>query len=212
MSNKLKKIGKIIAIISAVLLLGSIILHKQCDKPLQEPTKNEHLIQPEKYTLPVFDVPFLTKKAPVKKRNLPIPKKDVRTTIVVENPIPGARDITIVIDKKGKVYRSKDTPEDVEIKVTTWKPALFGLQSSWGIGIAMDIPPDLSFILSWDTIGIWKLYFGVDLGAKLTEYGLKDAWLGISVKYKILRNNNLFALVGYNWMNKTPYVGVSLRF
>ena len=208
----IKKVAKIVAIISAVLLLGSIVLHKKCDKPLQEPTKNEYLLPSDTYRPPIIKIPFTKDKAPVSKKNLPIPKKDVRTTIVVKNPVPGAKDITIVIDKKGKVYRSKDTPEDVEIKVTTWMPTLFGLQSKWGIGITMDIPPDLSFTLSWDTIRIWKLHLGVDLGVKLEDQGVAGIWLGTSVKYKILKNNNLFVLAGYNWTDKVPYIGVSLRF
>jgi len=213
MSSKLKKIGIIIAIISAALLLGSIVLHKQCDKPVQEITENEYLLQPKVYKAPLIKIPFIkAKRQPVKDKDLPIPKRNVRTTIIVENPVPGARDITLVIDRKGKVYRSKDTPEDARIEVTEWKPALFGLQSKWGIGVTMDIPPDLSFALSWDTIRIWKLHFGVDVGVKFASYGFTDFWVGTSMKYKILKNNNLFALVGYNWTDKAPYIGVSLRF
>lgn len=211
--EKIKKIAKIIAIISAVLLVGSIVLHKKCDKPLQEVAKNAYLLPSGSYQPPLVNIPFLTKgKAPVSKVNLPIPRKDVKTTIIVKNPVPGAKDITIIVDKKGKVYRSKDTPEDARIEVTHWKPALLGLQSKWGIGVAIDIPPDLSFTLSWDIIRIWRLHFGADLGGRLADYGFADFWIGTSVKYKILKNNNLFALAGYNWINKTPYVGVMLRF
>lgn len=210
---KIKKVFKIIAIISAILLLGSVVLYKKCDKPLQEVAKNAYLLPSGSYQPPLVNIPFLTKgKAPVSKMNLPIPKRDVKTTIIVKNPVPGAKDITIIVDKKGKVYRSKDTPKDTKIEVTHWKPALFGLQNEWGIGVIMKIPPDLSFALSWDVIRIWKLHFGMDLGAKITNYGLTDAWIGTSVKYRILPKNNLFALMGYNWTHKTPYVGIMIGF
>jgi len=208
----IKRIFKIIAVISIVLLVGSIALHKYCDKPLRQLTKNDYLLPSETYRPPIVKIPFTKEKAPVSKKNLPIPKKDVKTTIIVKNPKPGAKDITIVLDKGGRVYRSKDTPKDVEIKVTEWKPTLLGLQSKWGVGVAMDIPPDLSFTLSWDTIRIWKLHFGLDLGIKLEDRRSTDIWLGTSVKYKILKNNNLFAFMGYNWVNRIPYLGVSMRF
>lgn len=210
--KKIKKIFIAIAIIAAVLLVGSIILHKQCNKPLQQIDKNEYLLPSETYRPPIVKIPFTKDKVPVSKRNLPIPKKDVRTTIVVKNPVLGAEDITIVIDKKGKIYKSKDTPGDIKIEVTEWKPALLGLQSKVGVGMVVGIPPDLSFALSWDAIRIWKLHLGLDLGVKFIDYKLTDPWVGTSVKFKILRNNNLFALAGYNWMDKTPYVGIMMRF
>lgn len=208
----IKKIFKIIAIISVILLLGSIALHKKCDKPLQEPDINEYLLQSDTYRPPIVKLPFTKDKAPVKKKYLPIPKKDVKTTIIVKSPVPGARDITLIVDKKGKIYRSKDTPEDVKIEVTHWKPALFGLQNKWGIGIIMDIPPDLSFALSWDPIRIWKLHFGLDLGIKMEDQRIQEFWLGASVKYRILKNNNLFILAGYNGTHRVPYVGIMMRF
>lgn len=210
---KIKTAFKIMILTLIVSVVGSVIVTKRCINPLQEPSENAYLLPSDSYQPPLVKVPFLTKdRAPVSKKNLPIRKRDVKTTIVIKNPVPGAKDITIIIDKKGKVYKSKDTPEDAKIQVTEWKPTLFGLQSKWGIGIAMDIPPDLSFILSWDTVRIWKLHLGVDVGGKLASYGVMDFWVGTSVKCKILKNNNLFALAGYNWMEKTPYVGVSLRF
>jgi len=207
----MKKIFKLIIIFSIIWLIGSIILYKQYKKPMPEVAENEYLLPSEIYKPPLIKIPFIKDKAPVSKANLPIPRKDVKTTIVVTSPVPDAKKITLIVDKKGKVYKSKDTPKDVEIKVTHWKPPFFGLQNKWGVGIAMDIPPDLSFILSWDTIRIWRLYFGVDLGTNFTDYGFTDFWVGTSVKYKILKNNNLFALAGYNWIEKVLYVGVSMR-
>jgi len=209
----IKKYLKIIIVISIVWLLGSIALHKKYNKPLQEPTKNAYLLPSESYQPPIVKVPFLTKdRIPVSKKNLPIRKRDVKTTIVVKNPVPGAKDITLIVDKKGRIYKSKDTPEDAKIEVTHWKPALLGLQSKWGIGVAMDIPPDLSFIVSWDVIRIWELHFGADLGVKLEDQRLSEIWIGTSVKYRILKNNNLFILAGYNWTQSVPYVGISMRF
>lgn len=208
----IKAYFKIIMIVALVWLLGSIALYKACDKPLQEPDINEYLLQSDTYRPPIVKLPFTKDKAPVKKEYLPIPRKDVKTTIIVKSPVPSARDITLIVDKKGKVYRSKDTPEDAKIEVTHWKPALFGLQNEWGIGVIMNIPPDLSFALSWDPIRIWKLHFGLDLGAKFSNYGLTKAWVGVSVKYRILKNNNLFMLVGYNGIHRIPYMGIMMRF
>jgi hypothetical protein len=212
MVKTMKKVAKIVAIIAVVWLLSGIAIIKKCNDSRHEPTKNGYLLPTGDYQPPIVKVPFLTKdRAPVSKKNLPIRKGDVKTTIVVKNPVPGGKDITIIIDKKGKVYKSKDTPEDVKIQVTEWKPALFGLQSKWGIGITMDIPPDLSVILSWDVIRAWKLHFGLDVGMTLADQAT-EVWLGVSVKFKILKNNNLFMLVGYNVTQDVPYVGVSMRF
>lgn len=200
-------------IVALVWLLGSIALYRVCDEPLREPDINAYLLQSDTYRPPIIKIPFVKDKAPVSKKNLPIPKKDVRTTIVVESTVPDARNITLIVDKKGKVYRSKDTPEDVKIRVTHWKPAFFGLQNKWGVGIIMDIPPDISFALSWDPIRIWKLHFGLDLGIRpASAHSFEDAWIGTSVKFRILSKNNLFMLAGYNWTHDVPYIGIMMRF
>jgi hypothetical protein len=216
--KNVSKVFKIIAIISAVLLLGSIVLQKRCDKPVPEVAQNEYLLPAEKYTPPLVKIPLLTKdKPPVSKANLPIPKKDVKTTIVVKNPIPGARDITLVIDKEGKIYKSKDTPEDAKIEVTTWKPRLFDVKPRFGYsGVYSD---QFYHCLSLDVIRIGKFYAGGEVGISLSGSDIDGYLLGLSGKYHFATLGfvgggriDVLATLGWNFLDKRAYAGISIRW
>lgn len=207
----MKKIFKVIAIISVVLLVGSVALQKQCNKiPLSIENANEFKVPVETYRPPIVKIPFKSVRMPVNKRNLPIPTKDVAKTISI------GKNVLIVIDKKGKIYTTKDTDKNIPIKVTVWKPKTLAFESKWGATLAMSIESDMYFCLSWSFLQVGGVHLGVDAGIKteaLEGTMGKDAYLlGVAGRYRILRNNEIYLSIGYEFTHKTIYVGVTVIF
>ena len=207
----MKKIFKIIAVISVVLLVGSVALHKQCDKtPLPIENGNEFKLPVETYRPPIVKIPFKRYAQPIKAKNLPISTKDVAKTITI------GTDVVIVIDKKGKIYTTKDTPKDIPIKVTVWEPKLLAFESKWGATLAMTGNADMYFCLSWSFFRVGGVHLGVDVGINtkaLDGYtGNGNYLLGIAGRYKILRKNEIYLTAGYEFTNKTVYVGITIFF
>jgi len=209
----IKKIGKTSAIISVVLFAAIFLFHDRCpDKPRKMIPIQETAIEEEIYRPPIIKIPFITKdRQPIKDKDLPIPKKDIAKTIEIIQP--KSKEAVVIIDKKGKIYKSKDTPKEVEIKVTTWKPRLFEVKPQVGFTGALTIYPlDLYPCLSLDILRIWKLYFGGDLGVKIERGRFTDVFYGIAARYMILPKNNIFATAGWEFKHKTIYIGLTLRF
>lgn len=207
----MKKIFKVIAVVSVVLLVGSIALHKQCDKPLPIEPDNEFKLPVDTYRPPLVRIPFKKGvRMPVERKNLPIPIKDIDKTIEIGNGV------VIVIDKKGKIYTTKDTPKDIPIKVTVWKQKLLAFESKWGAILAMTTEPDMYFCLSWSFFRVGGVHVGVDVGIPLETFsgGIieNNYLLGVAGRYRILKNNEIYLSAGYEFTHKTVYVGIMVMF
>ena len=207
----MKKIFKVIAVISVVLLVGSVVLHKKCgETPLPIENGDEFKLPVETYRPPIVKIPFKRYAQPIKAKNLPIPTKDVAKTITI------GTDVVIVIDKKGKIYTTKDTPKDIPIKVTVWKRKALAFENKWGATLAMSIESDMYFCLSWSFFRVGGIHFGVDAGlnTKALEGGMGEGayLLGVAGRYRILKKNELYLSVGYEFTHKTVYLGVTIIF
>jgi len=208
----MKKIFKVIAVISVVLLVGSVVLHKKCgETPLPIENGNEFKLPVETYRPPIVKIPFKRYAQPIKAKNLPIPTKDVAKTITI------GTDVVIVIDKKGKIYTTKDTPKDIPIKVTVWKRKALAFENKWGATLAMSIESDMYFCLSWSFFRVGNIHVGVDAGMRTDALGSgilggNDFLLGVAGRYKILKKNEIYGTLGYEFTHKTVYLGVTIIF
>lgn len=213
----MKRIFKLILIFSLIWLLGSLALYRQCNKPLPEVDKNDYLLPSDTYRPPIIKLPFTKDKAPVKEKFLPIPKKDVKTTIVIKDPGSGTGKVTIIIDKKGKIYKSTDTPEDVKIEVTHWKPKLFEIKPRFSYVLAYR--DQVYHCLSLNVLRVGKFYLGGEVGVSMSDYDFDGYLLGVSGKYHFMtldfatgQKITAFAVLGYDFLCKKAYVGIMLRF
>jgi hypothetical protein len=189
-----------------VALIFALTSLRDCRESVVIPPQDQaQPLPPHHYTAPVVNVPFITPKPPVKQANLPIPAKQVEETIVVKTP--ESAPVTIVIDKKGNVYPTKDTPPGTTIEVTKWHPPLIQICHRFSVSALYAGGP--LFSLGYDPIRIWKVYLGVDIGKRFTD----NKWLiGTSVRYQLIKSNRLdiTAVVGKNWMDSKLYVGVNV--
>jgi hypothetical protein len=109
------------------------------------------------------------------------------------------------MDKKGAVYRTKDTPESVKIITTEWKQPVveirpeFGFSMVWAGGIYN--------CLSVDLIRAWRIDAGVEIGI---EAAFNDWLIGISGKYRI--TDNVKILAGRDFYGGRFYAGVQFSF
>lgn len=207
----MKKFFKIIAITSVVLLVGSVLVHQNCPKKIEQPqqVENEFKLPEETFRPPLIKLPFSKTKIPIKKKVLPIPIKDIAKTIEV------GKNVVIVIDKKGEIYTTKDTSKDIPIKVVVWKPRLMAFESRWGATLAMTVKPDMYFCLSWSFIRVGGVHFGVDVGmnTKALEGYMGDNYLlGVAGRYRILKNNEIYLTGGYEFTHKAVYIGITVIF
>lgn len=207
----MKKIFKIIAVISVVLLVGSVALHKQCDKPIQIEPDNEFKLPVEIYRPPLVKLPWKSHQKPVAARKLPIPTKDIDKTISI------GENVVLIIDKKGDIYTTKDTPEDIPIKVVVWKPKALAFESKWGATLAITTEPDMYFCLSWSFFRVGGVHIGVDVGINTDSFnsGIIDKealLLGIAGRYKILKKNEIYLSAGWEFTHKTVYLGFTIIF
>ena len=220
LASKIKTAGKIIALISAVLLVGAILFHYKCPKSKEEflSKKKEpipELIPEKKYT-PKPNIPFISKdKPPVKKKDLPIPKSKVDKTISID--LPRSKKVTLVMDKGGKIYKSKDTPEEAKIAVTVWKPKLFALTLEPGYSLAFK--GRFYHCFSLNVIRIWKFHGGGELGISVAEDRIDSFLLGLSAKYNLgtvdifkMARFDVLLMAGWDFLSSHMYGGVSLKF
>lgn len=224
---KIKRVCVAVGILSG--LFFAIYLFVQIQKCGDSPQitqvdENEYLIQKKEYRLPVLDmkIPFVKKaKQPVADKDLPIPKKKIAKTIVVE--LPKGNDlnpskVTLVIDKKGKIYRSKDTPKDVKIVVTEWKPKLINI--GFSLGYTFVYKGKFYHCLSLDVLKIGRFHAGGEGGIHIANSSHKGSWLlGLSGKYHFASfdfigglNITTSAVVGWDFISKGIYGGVNLKF
>lgn len=191
-----------------LIVIISFIVHRNCIKQKQVETDVPY-IQEKVYREPIVRLPFTKNRQPIKDSDLPIPKKDIDKIIVIEG---GAK---IVIDKKGKIYRSKDTPQDIRIDVTRWQPKFLDFETKFGY--ALIFSKETYHCISIDLFRIWKVHIGPEVGALNSRWEPK--WfLGVSGKYRFggldlfgLKANFL-ALAGWSFTEKNFYGGLSLKF
>lgn len=169
------------------------------------------------YRPPVVEIPFIrNKNQPVKERDLPIPKKNIEKTISVK--LSGARPLnfSLVVDKKGHIYKTKDSPKDVEINIVKWKPKLLEFRVRPGYSLAYS--NGLYHCLSLDLMRIWEIYFGADIGLGVKEQHVRDFLFGMSAKGKIftLRFSKVKAdvslVLGWNLLSNKTYFGGSVAW
>ncbi len=190
--------------LAALLVCGLVYLKRHSDRPIKG-IENKYLVETEVYRPPIIKLPFVKYKTPVPVGVLPIPKKEVDTSIVVTFP-PGDISggiviepvkIGIIIDKKGRVFKTKDTPDNVVIEITKWKEPFAAPEIQFGL--ALTYSQDAYAGLSVDLLRVWKLHLGSDLGISQD----RKFMVGLHVRYKIIA-------VGYDFLNGRAYVGVVL--
>ena len=203
----IKRIGIIVMIISITLLIGSVLIQRHCAKTSVVPG-NPYVIPEQTYTPPIL--PIFKNKQPVKTENLPIPKKEVARTIEI-TPTKEADKITIIEDKKGNLYVSKDTKVE-KIEVVKWKPGLFNFKYEPGLSVFLH-DSRIFYALSFDVFNIReKLYFGGDAGL-----AWKQILLGASLRFRFLpcsdtaRRIPIYLSLGYDFFNSRAYVGLTLK-
>ena len=222
LASKIKTAGKIIALVSVVLLAGAIFFHYQCPKDKKITTlfsKEEcsipELIPEEKYT-PKPNIPFISKdKPPVKKKDLPIPKKKVDKTISID--LPGSKKVTLVIDKAGKIYKTKDMSEEAKIVITKWKPKFFALGLEPGYSLAFKGRFYHCFTL--DVVRIWKFHGGGEFGFSVADDHIDSFLLGLSGKYNLgtvdifkMVKFDVLLIAGWDFLSSRMYGGVSIKW
>lgn len=228
MLNKLKSISKTILIILVIIFLAwGLTRLRDCGKPKPQvsPTEatQDSRIERKEYT-PV-SIPIIKDKPPVKQENLPIPKEQVKTTIVVkthtpEGTGPVTADVTLVIDKQDKVYLTKDSPQEVKVTSVTWKPKVFELGHRFSYTFAYNFEGTYH-CLSYNPVRIGKFYIGADLGMGTRDEVITGYMVGVSVKYPIFsiisapgESSRLDALVvlGRDFLGERIYVGFGFSF
>lgn len=181
-----------------VLLVGGLVYLKKCSGRPAIEIDNEYLIETEVYRPPIIKLPFVKYKTLVPYKVLPIPPSQVDTSIVVTVPpsdVPVK--IGIIIDKKGRVFKTKDTPDNIIIEVTKWKEPLIAPELT--LGLALTYSQDFYAGLSADLFRVWELHFGSDVGV---SQDIKFM-VGLHMRYKIFT-------VGYDFLNGRAYMGVVL--
>lgn len=217
MINKFKKILRwfgvifiIISIVSIAILFNWLKSHKNI------PPKQERAIPEKVYRPPIVKIPFVKSKQPIEDKNLPIPKKDISKSIVVDLPKKGeskSEKVTLVISKKGHVYPTKDMPKNVKIRVTTWKPKVFAIDGRFGASILFD-GKNLNYALSLDFFRITKVFLGCDIGFTASSYTFNLGLVGLSGRYSWMKSGHSLLLIsgGYNFLNNHPYIGVTYKW
>jgi len=200
----------LIAVILGFAFIMNLIKGRIGNPPL-DLKLDKYLIEPETYTEPVIKLPFVKDKQPIKDKDLPIPAKEVEKSIAVE--MPGKEPVRIIIDKKGDVYKTKDTPEDAKISVIKWKPKPMGLDLRFGYSLAFS---DTAYhCLSLDYFYIKRFSLGSEIGISTEQ-----TWLvGLSLKYRFVTLDFITGgkadasiLGGWNFIANRIYAGVNIKW
>lgn len=184
-----------------------------------EKLKNEYIVEKKTYTPPPVKIPFVRDKQPIKSEDLPIPKKEVATTIkIVPNDLPpGIKmgEVKLIIDKKGNVYKAKDTPDNIKIEVVDWKPKLISL--NFDLGYSFVYNGESFHCLSLDILRVWIFHFGGEIGTHV-NLEFKEFLAGPSVGVKIGEikflglKTNIDLTFGKDFLNQKFYGGINLRW
>ena len=181
-----------------VLLVCGLSYLKRCSDRSVKGFENEYLIETEVYRPPIIKLPFVKYKTPVPVDVLPILKEEVDTSIVVTVPPSDMSvKIGIIIDKEGRVFKTKDTPDNVIIEITKWKEPFAAPEIQFGLTLTYS--QDAYAGLSVDLLRVWKLLLGSDLRISQDRRSMA----GLHVRYKIIT-------VGYDFLNGRAYIGVVL--
>ena len=205
----MKKMTVIIIAVLAGLLLLKICVGRKSNQEIEQPKKNEYVIEEKTWTKPIITIRGITKQPPVSKKELPIPVKEVAKTIAV--PLPDDKDIVLVIDKKGDIYKTRNFPEEVKPVVTEWKPSIFAIDKNMGFSLVYS--GKAYFCLSINVFNISeRLYFGGDVGINIDKMPIKDWLLGVTARYRVWKERPAFLMGGWNFIKKEAYVGLSLMW
>lgn len=203
-----KKVVIIIAVLVGFLFL-KICIGRKSSREIEQPKKNEYVIEEKTWTKPIVTIRGITKQPPVSKKTLPVPIKEVAKTVTI--PLPDNKEITLVIDKKGNIHKTRDFPEEVKPIITEWKPPFFAVNKSMGFSLAYS--GRAYFCLSINIFNISeRLYFGGDIGVNIDRISVKDWLLGVVARYRIWKSKPVFMTGGWNFIKKEAYVGLSLMW
>ena len=209
LSCRSSRLSAIALIIGTALALGSL---RRCrdEVPVFEPSAGG-LAAPlpaAHYAPPIIKLPFVKTHQPVVDANLPIPASRVRETIVLK-PSVQESPITLVIDRRGEIYTSNDTPAETSIAVTRWRPPVIEFCNRFSAGILIS---DNAYVaLGYDPLKIWRFYFGADIGRSLVDSALI---IGTAVRFRITGTEpdrlNVTVSVGNDWARSKLYVGIGV--
>lgn len=213
MFKKIKRILMIVGI--ATIIFGLLYIQKECstEKIIEKKTQ-ENQIPTKTYTPPIIKIPFLSPKPPLEQVKSPIPINTIKKTITVTIP-PNNREykFNIIIDKKDNIYKSKNTPKNVKVNVTVWKPKFFAYDGRLGASILFD-GVNLNYGIAFDLFRIDKFYLGTDIGITPESYSFDLGLAGISIRYPGLKMANAMVLIslGYNFLNNHFYIGGTFKW
>jgi len=211
----LKGVIQIVALIVVILFISFLML--QLDKrgrlsPQVE--SSEYLVPTKVYRPPIIRIPFVRYKTPIPFDALPIPPEDIDRTITIttigETPV----EATLVVDRRGNVYKTINFPEGVNVEVVEWEPPVFQVAPRFGYSLVYS--GELYHCLSVDLIRLWRLQIGCEIGIQLAKISVSDALVGASLKYRFGTielfgaEGDIRALLGWNFINQKPYLGVSI--
>ena len=203
----------IIAVVSFVLVLILLISIRSCGRPEDSSTPkinepgNEFRPPVETYTRPVVRIPFTKPRLPVDPETLPVHPSRIEKTIQIETTAENSRRIpvTLIVDKTGRIYKTKSTPEDIKIITTEWERPVFEIKSRFAYALVW--AGDLYNCLSLDLVRIWRIHAGVEIG---TQAVLQDFLIGLSGRFEITENMKLLA--GRDFLGSQYYAGVQFSF
>jgi len=183
-------------LLAATFALSMLWLQRACrHQPIIK--TSEHLVETKVYRRPIIRLPFLAHDPPIPFEYLPIPPEMVKTSIIISTP-DGPK-IGLVIDKKGDVWKTTNTPDNVRIVSTKWKKPLIAVGMKFGLTVAYS---GVVFIgLSTDYLRIGEFYIGSDIAVDRTGKPL----VGLGVRFRI-------AKLGYDFLNQRAYMGISIQW
>jgi hypothetical protein len=203
----------IISVICLVLVLILLISIRSCGKPdngstttIKEPGSDYRLPERE-YRKPSVRIPFTKPRTPEPIENLPIPPRMITRSIAIVTPGSDGRDVktTLIIDTKGRVYKTKDSPDSVRIEAVEWKRPVFEIEPKFAYSLIW--AGNLFNCLSLDLMRIWRIHAGCDVGMDAT---FRSFLIGLAGRFEITENIKLLA--GRDFLGKRFYAGVQFSF
>lgn len=198
-----------VVILAMFLIAAALFLLRICRRGEEKlPTfpEKEFLTETEIYTRPVIRIPFTKPKLPIDPAISPVHPSRIDKTVVIESgPEESRQTVSLVIDKKGRVYKTKDTSDDVEIVTTQWRQPVFEIKPRFGYSLVW--AGDLFNCVSLDLVRIWRIHAGVEIGVQAV---FKDYLIGVSGKFRV--TDNMKVLAGRDFYGSRFYAGVQFSF
>lgn len=191
------------------LLAAALFFLRTCGKgeeKLPNFPEKEFQTETEIYTRPVIRIPFTKPKLPVDPEILPVHPSMVEKTVKIETGPEADREVvSLVIDKKGRVFKTKDTSEEVKIVTTEWKRPVFEIKPKFEYSLVW--AGALFNCVSLDLVRAWRIHAGVEIGIQAV---FQDWLIGISGKYQV--TDNMKILAGRDFYGSRFYAGIQFSF